>query len=119
PADGGALLGGEPAGLLAGEPRVVFLEPLLGDERLLPGALERPRHQPVLGLAGVVLPRRPLRLVGGALAPELPEPAQLGPPRPAAARGSAGAAGSSAASTRAVTNASRQAPGICWHRGSP
>src|SRR5438874_9225279 len=41
-------------------------------EPLLPGALKRTRHQPVLRLHGIVLPAGPLRLVMGPLAPERP-----------------------------------------------
>src|SRR5207342_2333459 len=53
---------------------VLFVELLLDGELLLPGALQRPRHQPVLRLDRVILPSGPLRVVRGPLTTLLPEP---------------------------------------------
>src|SRR5438270_13741703 len=58
---------------LLATPTLVFRFNLLDlAEPLLPGALKRTRHQPVLRLHGIVLPAGPLRLVMGPLAPERP-----------------------------------------------
>ena len=63
-----------PAGCSRLNALVLGLETRLFGQGLLPLPLERARHQPVLGLDGIVLPARPLGLVAGALEPLPPMP---------------------------------------------
>lgn len=71
------LFGREEARLLAQEPMVVLLEVLLRGQRRLPRPLQRARHQPVLGLDGEVLPRRPVGLVPRPFQALLPQAGEV------------------------------------------
>ena len=74
--DSDPLVGGQLRGALAEAAIAVLLDPSLLSEGFLPTPLQFPRHESVLGVHGMILSRRPLRLVPGPLQPLLPVPGQ-------------------------------------------